>query len=117
MTPDLLGGQFETIYDRASMIAVNPEQRPQYAQILHSLLRDGGKVLLVVANYNLDGMQGPPHSIPEQILREQVFPKSEYPELQIEKVGSIDSTGTGPFNKPTIKYAFDDTYVITKQIK
>jgi thiopurine S-methyltransferase len=68
-------GRFEAIYDRASIVAIEPELREDYVEILDGLLVPGGRILLValervVTPENASaGKRGPPYSIPEATLR------------------------------------------------
>ncbi|MED5374009.1 MAG: thiopurine S-methyltransferase [Myxococcota bacterium] len=55
---------FDAVWDRAALVALNPEQRVRYAALLTKLLRPGGQMLLNVFEYDQDKMSGPPHSVP-----------------------------------------------------
>lgn len=54
-------GLFDACFDRGSLVAVTPEDRPQYVRALTDLMAPGGKVLLVVVEH--EPAFGPPHSI------------------------------------------------------
>jgi thiopurine S-methyltransferase len=56
-------------YDRASLIALNTEQRPDYARLLGRLLPSSTGLLLVAMEYPQDEMVGPPYSVNESELR------------------------------------------------
>lgn len=58
------------VYDRASLIALNPEQRRHYASMLIDLLPEKSRMLLVAMEYPQEQMQGPPYSVEEQEVRE-----------------------------------------------
>lgn len=75
-------GRFNVIYDRASMVAIDPALRTEYIAILGQLLRTGGKILLVTiertseirGDHSSDDVDpslvvGPPFSIPESEVR------------------------------------------------
>ena len=68
-------GSFEAIYDRASIVAIEPELRGKYVKILDSLLKVGGRILMVgltrVASPEkaFAAKKGPPYSIPEETIR------------------------------------------------
>ncbi|MEW8505250.1 MAG: thiopurine S-methyltransferase [Candidatus Thiodiazotropha sp.] len=51
------------VYDRASLIALNPEQRSLYAQLLQRILPERIKVLLITLEYPQNEMEGPPYSV------------------------------------------------------
>ena len=62
-------GTFDRIWDRAAMVALDPERRRLYAGVLRSLLRPGGQLLLNAFSYDQSQMPGPPHSVPEDEIR------------------------------------------------
>ena len=62
-------GMRSCAYDRAALIALAPEVRGRYVEVLRSLLPDGGKVLLVAFVYDQSKMAGPPFSLPEGDVR------------------------------------------------
>ena len=67
------GGKFDIIYDRASLVAIEPKLRQAYVDIQGNLLRPGGKILLVVLERKgtEEGMKmGPPYSVPESTVQD-----------------------------------------------
>ncbi|PMN25601.1 thiopurine S-methyltransferase [Vibrio splendidus] len=62
----------DTIYDRASLVALPEEMRVQYVERLKQLLKPGGKILLVTLDYDQNEMAGPPFSVPKLDI-EQLF--------------------------------------------
>jgi len=54
---------FSAVYDRASLIAMNDELRPQYAQHLAAILPAGTISLMLVIDYDASKMQGPPFPV------------------------------------------------------
>lgn len=67
------GGKFGVIYDRASIVAIDPELREKYVKIIGKLIAPGGRMLLVVLERRGEEeamKMGPPHSIPEATARE-----------------------------------------------
>lgn len=54
------------VYDRASLIALPPALREQYAAHLHAILPAAANVLLVTMDYPQAEMQGPPYAVIEQ---------------------------------------------------
>lgn len=79
-------GTFGAIYDRASIVAIEPDRREDYVRILDQLLEPGGRILMValervvenananendVANANAAAAtkKGPPYSVPESTIR------------------------------------------------
>lgn len=73
-----IGGKFDYIYDRGSMVAIEPQLRTLYVKILKSLLKPDGKMILVTlerkvstSNNNIEATKkGPPYSINENNVRE-----------------------------------------------
>jgi len=60
----------DIVYDRASLIALPKEMRAQYVEKLKSLLKPGGRILLVTLDYDQELMAGPPFSVPESEVKE-----------------------------------------------
>ena len=58
---------FDAAFDRAALIAMPPEKRPAYAEKVLSLLRPGGRMLLVTMEHDIG--QGPPFSVSEEEVR------------------------------------------------
>jgi len=75
-------GTFDAIYDRASLVAIEPGLRKVYCRILDDLLEVGGRILLVALDRVAPGdapegslaeaatKKGPPYSVPEAVVRE-----------------------------------------------
>ena len=66
--PDRIG-RFDLIYDRAALIALPRDKRPEYAQLLKSLLVSGGQILLISLEYDPKKMEGPPFAVTESEVR------------------------------------------------
>jgi len=64
---------YDFIWDRAAMIAINPCDRAKYAAKLNSLLTVDGTILLE-AVHREEGRTGPPHTLTEQNLVEVFEP-------------------------------------------
>eukprot|EP00529_Nitzschia_sp_RCC80_P025781 CAMPEP_0113482328 /NCGR_PEP_ID=MMETSP0014_2-20120614/22861_1 /TAXON_ID=2857 /ORGANISM="Nitzschia sp." /LENGTH=351 /DNA_ID=CAMNT_0000375839 /DNA_START=32 /DNA_END=1087 /DNA_ORIENTATION=- /assembly_acc=CAM_ASM_000159 len=67
------GGKFDIIYDRASLVAIEPKLRQAYVDVQGNLLRPGGKILLAVLERRgtEEGMKmGPPYSVPESAVQD-----------------------------------------------
>lgn len=56
-------GDFPAILDRAALIALPPARRDDYARLILTLLRPGGRMLLVGVEYDEARMAGPPFSV------------------------------------------------------
>lgn len=57
------------IFDRASLIALPPEMRKDYALHLGRITPPGAPTLLVAMEYPQEQMQGPPYSVREEEIR------------------------------------------------
>ncbi len=65
-----------SVYDRASLIALPPAMRQQYARHLTAILPPSARSLLVTLEYPQEAMQGPPFSVEEpevQALYENAY--------------------------------------------
>lgn len=84
---------YDFIYDRAALVALPASMRAEYARVIKESLKEGGKYLLIVYEYDQSKMEGPPFSISKtdierlyadafniQLL-ESEKPKSEGPRL------------------------------------
>jgi thiopurine S-methyltransferase len=56
-------GTLDAIYDRASLIAFEPEARSRYVQHMSALTKPGAKTLLITVDYPQRQMGGPPFSV------------------------------------------------------
>ncbi len=68
-TPSTVG-TFAAAWDVASLVAVDPAVRKQYAAVLTSLLEPGGRVLLCTVVYDQALTPGPPFSTTGQAVEE-----------------------------------------------
>lgn len=75
----------EAVYDRASLVAFNPQQRRNYADILGPLLPSNCRMLLVAMDYRQEQMQGPPYCVNSAEV-EQLFGEK----FSIELLDSLD---------------------------
>lgn len=75
----------DAVYDRASLVALDGDQRKAYAGLLSHLLPSGCSVLLVAMDYPQHEMQGPPYSVEEPEVRE-LFGS----DFEIELLDSLD---------------------------
>jgi thiopurine S-methyltransferase len=60
----------DVVWDRASLVALNPHQRGTYAEMIERLSAPSAQMLLNVFVYNQDEMNGPPFSVPPQAVDE-----------------------------------------------
>ncbi len=62
-------GEVRAIYDRASLIALPPDMRRDYARHMAALLQGGAHILLVTMEYEAGAIEGPPFSVAEEEVR------------------------------------------------
>lgn len=60
---------FHAVWDRAAMVALDPERRARYAERLIDVVRPGGMMLVNTMEYDQAQMPGPPHAISFQDLK------------------------------------------------
>jgi thiopurine S-methyltransferase len=65
------------VYDRASLVALNPEQRNSYALLLNHILPNDCSVLLVAMDYPQLEMKGPPYCVPPDEVQDLFRSKFE----------------------------------------
>jgi thiopurine S-methyltransferase len=60
---------FDALYDRASLVALPPNERQAYVKHTKSLLKPGAAQLLLTLEYDQSMASGPPYSVmPEEVL-------------------------------------------------
>ena len=62
--PAAVFDRIDAVYDRASIVALPPDIRRRYAQVLTMQLRAEAPWFLVSFTYDQNEMDGPPHSVP-----------------------------------------------------
>ncbi|XP_013388873.1 probable thiopurine S-methyltransferase [Lingula anatina] len=63
-------GQFDAIWDRASLVAIDESDRLQYVNILNSVLKPGCHCLIEAMDFIPSEKSGSPHAIPLECVRE-----------------------------------------------
>lgn len=61
---------FDYIYDRAALVALPRDMRVDYAKVMKRVLKDNGKYLLIVYEYDETQMSGPPFSVTHKEILE-----------------------------------------------
>jgi thiopurine S-methyltransferase len=72
--------QVAAVYDRASLVALNPGQRKRYVELLLTCLPPTCPMLLVAMDYPQEEMSGPPYSVAEAEVR-ALYERSHQVEL------------------------------------
>lgn len=97
----------DIVYDRASLVALPQEMRVQYVDKIKSLLKPGGRILLVTLDYDHSLMSGPPFSVPESEVREL------YQGYKVTKLESNPEADRPPkmANQPSARFV-EEVYLI-----
>ena len=69
-------GQFDVVYDRAALVAIDPLLRARYVETCRTRLAEGGVTFLVVFAYDQSLVPGPPFSVDPEMVRELYAPHS-----------------------------------------
>ena len=73
-TPTELG-LFDSIWDCNALVAINPEDRVKYTELLYTLLKPNGSILVSTFDYDQSLRNGFPHSVPESLVRSLYEPQ------------------------------------------
>jgi len=119
---DDTSGKVDIVWDRASMVAINPELRAQYVQTLLNIVKPGGAILLVAFDRR-EGTDeakasGPPFSVPESEVQKYYGNQESVESIQF--LEEIDELLKSPeskdrWEKMGLKSLFETCYWI--QIK
>lgn len=92
---DAVGGPVDRVWDRAALVALDPERRVQYVATVRALLGPGAVVLLETFDYEQARKPGPPHAVPEDEVRSlwgPAAPGAAVPGApRIERLGEHDA--------------------------
>ena len=104
---------FDAAFDRGGIVAVAPEDREAYADVLRRLLRPGGKVLLVSTEHPpfANGSPGPPHSIDAAEVARLFAAHFEVEQLKREDRLPVESV----WSERGCSYFFETTYMLTRR--
>ena len=106
LTAEDLGGEFDAIWDRGSLSAVQPgvgDRGKRYTKHMRSLLAADGRYMLESHHYELDRGNKPPASISEELRREI------YGEDFIIKELEVESFAEDP-NRQGLSFAYNRHY-------
>lgn len=110
------GGKFGLIYDRASLVAIEPGLRTAYVDVQGELLEPGGRILLVVLERRgpEEAMkEGPPYSVPESAVR-ALYEGKDWVQ-SVEWLEQSDQLETKPEDKaryPDLDQLLETVYLI-----
>lgn len=106
--PDHLG-TFDAAYDRAALIALAPDTRARYVDVLRALLRPRARLLLVTVAYDQRLTPGPPWSIDDALVK-TLFRDGFVVEKVLERPAEIRSK----LKEAGVQSASDGLYRITR---
>ena len=96
------------VYDRAALIALNPDLQRKYVVHLKEILPNSSKILLLTMFYPQNEMEGPPFSVGDDNV-EELF--SEFKE--IKKISSVNEKESSlKPNDLNLTYLFKNVYLI-----
>ncbi|XP_063040957.1 probable thiopurine S-methyltransferase [Engraulis encrasicolus] len=72
-----VAGQFGAIWDRGSLVAINPCDRPRYAALIASLMDKNCKYLLDTLLYNPELYSGPPFFVSDEDVKNLFGPSCD----------------------------------------
>lgn len=113
------GGTFDVIYDRASLVAIEPKLREAYVDIQGALLQPGGRILLVVLERKgtEEGMKkGPPFSVSESTVR-QLFESKNWCEslTMLEQTDQLERNPEDRERYPDLDQLLETVYIIQRK--
>jgi thiopurine S-methyltransferase len=109
LEPKHLGGFVDSVYDRASLVALDPRTRPKLVQSLLRVLQPRGTLLLVVFDYPQEKIPGPPWVVPDVDVR-ALF--SEF--SQVEELETNAQVAGAKFQAAGIAQLHERAYWITR---
>ena len=103
-------GLVDGVWDRASIVALNPSTRVEYQNVLSASLSSQGVVLMRTFAYDQSKMDGPPFSVEHATLKE-LFPVSEW---TLEVLEQRRTTPEEKMKSRGLEWQSVDTYVIRR---
>ena len=109
LTPEIIG-HIDLIYDRASLIAMQPQVRERYVAKLHELLSIGGEIFLIALEHNLTESQKPPFNLNDKMVHE-LFHRN----FQINLLGSVETENVpAHLQQRGMEKLFNHSYLLKK---
>ncbi|KAL6039122.1 hypothetical protein STEG23_002655 [Scotinomys teguina] len=102
-------GKFDRIWDRGSLVAINPGDHDRYADIILSLLRKGFQYFVAVLSYDPTKFAGPPFYVPDAELKRLFGTKCSLHCL--EEVDALEER----HKAWGIDYIFEKLYLLTEK--
>lgn len=101
----------KAVYDRASLIALPPDMREQYASHLFKILPTGTQILLITLEYPTGEMSGPPFSVSVDDVK-----KLYSPHARVRLLDRVDALAENPkFIERGLSGLHENIFLITVQ--
>lgn len=105
---DLVG--VDTVFDRASLVALPPEMRQRYANHLLDILPAGAKILLITFEYDQTAMAGPPFAVTPAEVHALYAERAE-----VAKLETLDILADNPrFKARGLSELHENIFIVTK---
>ncbi|XP_071807487.1 thiopurine S-methyltransferase-like [Asterias amurensis] len=100
-------GQFDCIWDRGSLAAINPDDRKRYRDVICDVLKPSGRYLLDIFEIPHDVFCGPPHNLDPEELK-LLYGGS----FEIEQLEHVDAMN--PWSKSWgVTYFYENDFLLT----
>lgn len=101
-------GEVDAIWDRGSLVAMNPTDRQKYADVIKSLMTSQTRYMLNALSYDQTRHGGPPFSVPLEVVQELFGEVFNIKELY---------SGPNPYSMDRFKLDWwqDSLYLMTKK--
>ena len=106
-----IAGQFDAIWDRGALVAINVEDRQQYTSLLVSLLKPNGRILMVTFIYE----EGIHMRFPFRIDLEMIRGLFEPLNIDTQEVEKIDMAGSSVCERHELPWAIELVTLLTKK--
>jgi thiopurine S-methyltransferase len=100
------------IYDRASLVALNPQLRSEYGKLFDGIISRGVAYLLLTLDYNQEQSDGPPFAVSKNEI-ENIFANWEI--LQVDSFNDIKNETK--FKESGHLFLNKDTYILKNKHK
>ncbi|MBY5946036.1 thiopurine S-methyltransferase [Photobacterium rosenbergii] len=97
----------DIVYDRAALIAMPQEMRQSYVQKLLSMVKPGGRILLITLDYPQHEMDGPPFSV----VKDEI--ESLFSGCDIRHLARDDADETHPRRQRGLTRFAEEAWLIT----
>ena len=106
-----VAGQFDAVWDHGAIVAINVENREQYASLLVSLLKPSGRILMSTFIYEQSIHLRRPFSMDLEMIR-GLFKPLNFDTQEVEKV---DLAGSSFCERHELPWAIELVMLLTKK--